>query len=182
MPVGQSPGQDTSRPLAPQAGRTGLTTGPFPQDRCAHPGRTGESWGRRAAAPILGQSSPGVTGLQGSGFHGNQLRFSSPGCRCKERHWCVCRPGPPRWSDQNQRGLKYSERTWSKWRGSRQLRSRAGWGSSSCKTEAVHAASSGPICRHSFAMNTVKASEYIYSNFFMLYVIHTKYMQCIHKL
>lgn len=37
-------------------------------------------------------------------------------------------------------------------------------------------------CRHSFAMNTVKASEYIYLNFFMLYVIHTKYMQCINKL
>lgn len=36
--------------------------------------------------------------------------------------------------------------------------------------------------RHSFAMNTVKASEYIYLNFFMLYVIHTKYMQCINKL
>lgn len=36
--------------------------------------------------------------------------------------------------------------------------------------------------RHSFAMNTVKASEYIYLNFFMLYVIHTKYMQRINKL
>lgn len=36
--------------------------------------------------------------------------------------------------------------------------------------------------RHSFAMNTVKASEYIYLNFCMLYVIHTKYMQCLNKL
>lgn len=36
--------------------------------------------------------------------------------------------------------------------------------------------------RHSFAMNTVKASEYIYLNFCMLYVIHTKYMQCLNEL
>lgn len=119
------------------------------------------------------------------------LGFQSPQIRCEGAALCAgpghsstdptgSLPTTPRRHDQNQHcflNMQDFRITWHKFIELSGLGKMAYAKQKQCRLPVLVL-----CCRHSFAMNTVKAREYIYLNFFMLYVIYSKYMQCINKL